>query len=680
MAISVGDALLKVGIDTREATSGIENFGKQVQGSIGAIFGVASIAAITAFGKKSIEAFAETEESARTLDNTLKNIGVSDAQISQIEKFVDTLEQSTYYDDSQIRDALKDLTIKFGSADVAMKILTVSMQASRAKGEDLATTTQKIALGLLGNTRGLKDYGIEVKDGTTKMEVLNEIAKKTAGSIETFGEKTVGSSQQMKIAFDNLKESIGKQLSPAINGLLQGLSKSIALMIGAGETSEAYQSTMTNVGITIGAAFGKIINTISNTVTLGISAVAFFMDVLKGNFTKAMAESDTFNAIMNNYKDIWKTTNQDAEDSFTKVMDSINNSFTKTTDFLNTGIKDNSAAIEKAANSAVKDVEDAARKITDTITTYNDTRKDLVSRLTEFVRNQTELERDTKLSAIQDEIDARYDQYIKETGLIDSNANVQISALQSNLDRMAKDKEAQQRQDWLVEKNAALASATTAEEKAKIQKEIQKQQADWQYDNTRELLRSQIDAIRVSAEKQKEQATKDYEADKKLLETKLTDTQKYYDDLLLQRNAELKAEELLASNSMDNVLKMLGDKKSEWASLGTKIGDAFWSNLLGAIGDVEGMKDIFTSLIGTGHAIPTGITGFQGGGIVTRPTMAMIGEGGPEAVVPLSKLEDNESKRLLNEILREFRKLNEITSKEMSREIGSKIAGLGGKV
>ena len=40
-------------------------------------------------------------------------------------------------------------------------------------------------------------------------------------------------------------------------------------------------------------------------------------------------------------------------------------------------------------------------------------------------------------------------------------------------------------------------------------------------------------------------------------------------------------------------------------------------------------------IAGLGRAI--GIPGFAGGGIVTSPTLAMLGEGGPEAVVPLGK-------------------------------------------
>ncbi|MGC9001252.1 hypothetical protein, partial [Caldisericum sp.] len=535
-----------------KTTDDISSQFKKVASEIGMAFG---LGAIVNFAKASVEAFAQTEQSARILDNTLKNVGVSDAQISKIEQFVDKLEGATYFDDSQIRTALTNLTIKFGDADTAMKILTVSMQAARAKGEDLQTAVQKISLGLLGATRGLKDYGVEVKEGTTRMQVLDEIAKKTAGSMETFGETTAGSAEQMKIAFGNLKETIGRQLAPAINGLAQGLSKQIALMIGAGETSKEYQSTMMTVGRSIGSIFGGLLNTIANTVTLGISGVALLLKALTGHFGAAKEEFGTFKETIKNYGDIWKNTadvitgkNKDTENSFKTVMSSIESSFKNTSRVLNEGIRDTTNAVGNAADKTAKKAKDTAKKISDTVSDtqekiqermqhYTSLREDLLSRLTEFVKHQTELERDAKLSAIQDEIDARYNQYLQEVRLIDETANAQIQALQQNLEQMARDREEQRRNEWLAEKNAALAAAKTEEEKARIQKEIQKQLAEWQYEDTVESIRKQIDEIRANAEKQKEAALESYNEEKKILEAKLEDTKKYYEELLLQRRA-----------------------------------------------------------------------------------------------------------------------------------------------
>jgi hypothetical protein len=105
-------------------------------------------------------------------------------------------------------------------------------------------------------------------------------------------------------------------------------------------------------------------------------------------------------------------------------------------------------------------------------------------------------------------------------------------------------------------------------------------------------------------------------------------------------------------------------------------------NLFEKIGNwfKKGMNKIAINVTGTEGINALTMGGLQGGGIVTRPGMYPLAERGAEAVVPLNQMgTDEESKRLLKDIRSELRKFNEFTSKEMSREIGLKVAGLGGK-
>ena len=60
---------------------------------------------------------------------------------------------------------------------------------------------------------------------------------------------------------------------------------------------------------------------------------------------------------------------------------------------------------------------------------------------------------------------------------------------------------------------------------------------------------------------------------------------------------------------------------------------SFINSLLSSLGVVGEILGSGTSFIGKTLGIP----GFQHGGIVTRPTLAMVGEAGPEAVVPLGR-------------------------------------------
>jgi hypothetical protein len=49
---------------------------------------------------------------------------------------------------------------------------------------------------------------------------------------------------------------------------------------------------------------------------------------------------------------------------------------------------------------------------------------------------------------------------------------------------------------------------------------------------------------------------------------------------------------------------------------------------------------IILAAVGAGIAGVKGLMGLAAGGIVTSPTVALIGEAGPEAVIPLNRMED----------------------------------------
>ena len=61
------------------------------------------------------------------------------------------------------------------------------------------------------------------------------------------------------------------------------------------------------------------------------------------------------------------------------------------------------------------------------------------------------------------------------------------------------------------------------------------------------------------------------------------------------------------------------------------------TNALLSIGETAAsLSDFSISIVGT---YTGGVVGLQHGGIVTRPTLAVVGEAGPEAVIPLDRFE-----------------------------------------
>jgi hypothetical protein len=86
--------------------------------------------------------------------------------------------------------------------------------------------------------------------------------------------------------------------------------------------------------------------------------------------------------------------------------------------------------------------------------------------------------------------------------------------------------------------------------------------------------------------------------------------------------------------------------------------------------------------------IPTPATGFQHGGIVTKPTRALVGEAGPEAITPLSGISPRAASRNLahtrsiGENTKQLRSLNDQLDRILGGASQSNIsryaAGMGG--
>jgi len=87
--------------------------------------------------------------------------------------------------------------------------------------------------------------------------------------------------------------------------------------------------------------------------------------------------------------------------------------------------------------------------------------------------------------------------------------------------------------------------------------------------------------------------------------------------------------------------------------LGADIPAAFANLPAAAAASAAGINAAFASVTGpsvnAGDYVPADVPAMAGGGIVRRPTLALIGEGGPEAVVPLNNFENGGSTNVVIE-------------------------------
>ena len=261
-----------------------------------AVAAAAAAAYAVKIGIDGVKAAIEDEAAQAKLATTLKNAtNATDAQIASTEKYITTLSLQTAKSDSELRPALERLALSTNNVKEAQDLLEVSTRVSVNSGVELQTVANAIAKAQDGNTTSLAKLGIglsaaEVK-GKTFAEILariNEIYPDLGANADTLAFKM----EQMRIGFDEAKETIGfallpimenlikfinEQALPAFNAFIAGLTGNDGAVDGLNETElSAY-----NLGQTIGDLAGSIGQLAAVFSTDGKSSMEGFTNALK---------------------------------------------------------------------------------------------------------------------------------------------------------------------------------------------------------------------------------------------------------------------------------------------------------------------------------------------------------------------------------------------------------------
>lgn len=172
---------------------------------------------LAAFGKASVKAFNADTQSAKRLTQTLDSLGLA-FEDSRVKTLIAGMEKTYKVADDNLRPAMQSLLQVTGSVSKSQSILETALNASAGSGTDLATVTDDLAQAYVGNLKGLRKYNLGLTQAELKtksfaqiQEVLN---KKFQGQALL---KAADPMQQLALAADNAKETIGKGLVDAIN-------------------------------------------------------------------------------------------------------------------------------------------------------------------------------------------------------------------------------------------------------------------------------------------------------------------------------------------------------------------------------------------------------------------------------------------------------------------------------
>lgn len=216
----VGDSLDKT------AKKG-SRFGEAMKAGLAAA-GVAAVA----FGKSSVGAYVEAEQSSNRLDVALaKYPKTADVSRSALDKLNAALARKTKFDDDATASGQAVLA-QFGLTGAQITELTPLLQDYAAKtGKDLPAAAQALGKATLGQGRALKDVGINFKDTGSAAGNLDVITaglrKQVGGFAESEGKTAAGQAAILENQFGELQEEVGGRLVPVLTALAQRLLTAI---------------------------------------------------------------------------------------------------------------------------------------------------------------------------------------------------------------------------------------------------------------------------------------------------------------------------------------------------------------------------------------------------------------------------------------------------------------------
>ena len=227
------DLVINIIGNAKSAVDALEEFGNKAKESeskwtalkTGVTIGSAAIVAgIGSFAKDSIEAFAGAEEQQAQLERAYEKFpAVANVSIDALRALNSEIQAKTGYDDDALAASEASLA-QFGLTGEQIRQLTPLMADYAAKtGKDLPTAADDLGKAVLGQGKALKAVGVDFKDAGSSGANFDQLMKGLDGTVggfaDTMGETASGKAKILATEFENIQETVGQMLMPALKGL-----------------------------------------------------------------------------------------------------------------------------------------------------------------------------------------------------------------------------------------------------------------------------------------------------------------------------------------------------------------------------------------------------------------------------------------------------------------------------
>lgn len=120
------------------------------------------------------------------------------------------------FDDDVAGESLSKLLLVTKDMAQAQSLFALSMDLSRAKNISLEEATRAVTLVTQGNSRSLKELGVDVSETASIVDQLTEAQDKLKGSAVAFADTTAGKLEIQRQKWANIQQAVGDRLQPVL--------------------------------------------------------------------------------------------------------------------------------------------------------------------------------------------------------------------------------------------------------------------------------------------------------------------------------------------------------------------------------------------------------------------------------------------------------------------------------
>ncbi len=310
-----------------------------------------SVGAVKDFIVESIQKSAEAAAIMEQVKTNVNNAGLAYDDYADKIKVASEAALQLGFDDEESSLSLSKFIVVTKDFTKAQALQNLAMDLARSKNIDLTTATRAVILVTQGNSRALKELGVNISETASVADRLTEAQELVKGSAAGFATTTAGKLEIVKQQWENIKEEVGAKLAPVVEQLFKTFEDNLP------QIEQAFEF------------LAKAIVKTADAIVLAINGLEQLADISKATFSVAAgAATKGVGLVKSGLADLNIGTKESAEntkrlgDAFFSVandsMDDLDKKSKSTIGVLNDlfgTTKDNTDATKKL-DTATKDV------------------------------------------------------------------------------------------------------------------------------------------------------------------------------------------------------------------------------------------------------------------------------------------------------------------------------------